>query len=234
VGGVLAAHDILPRMHLASAAAMLLLFSLGTAPRLLEAGDSVSKHSEGGTPKRIPAVLVGLTVIGFCMFLSEGAIADWGAVYLKQTLGAAPGLAAAAYAAFSIGMATFRLLGDRLTTLLGPVATVRGGALLAAAALSMALLATSPVWALPCFAMTGAGFAVIVRIVFGASGRVNGVPSGAGVAMVSGSGYIGFLFGPPVIGRAAQSTSLRLALLLVVALSLVAAGLAAVVRGKAS
>jgi MFS family permease len=234
VGGVLAAHDILPRMHLASAAAMLLLFSLGTAPRLLEAGDSVSKHSEGGTPKRIPAVLVGLTVIGFCMFLSEGAIADWGAVYLKQTLGAAPGLAAAAYAAFSIGMATFRLLGDRLTTLLGPVATVRGGALLAAAALSMALLATSPVWALPCFAMTGAGFAVIVPIVFGASGRVNGVPSGAGVAMVSGSGYIGFLFGPPVIGRAAQSTSLRLALLLVVALSLVAAGLAAVVRGKAS
>lgn len=233
VGGLLAAHAVLPRMHLAIAATLLLLFSLITAPRLLEVGDRVAPSSGGFKVRRIPKVLVGLTLIGFCMFLSEGAIADWSAVYLKQVLNAGPGLAAAAYAAFSVGMATFRLLGDYLTSRFGPVATVRGGALLAAAALGLALVAASPYWALPCFALTGAGLAVIVPIVFGAGGRVPNVPSGAGVAMVSGSGYIGFLFGPPLIGFIAQASSLRLALLVVVALSLLAASLAGAVRRTA-
>jgi MFS family permease len=127
-------------------------------------------------------------------------------------------------------MAVFRLLGDWITARVGPAATVRGGALLAAAALSVALLASSAHWALPAFALTGAGFAVIVPIVFGAGGRVRSVPSGAGVAMVSGSGYIGFLFGPPLIGLLAQWSSLRAALVLVVALSLLAAILANAVR----
>jgi MFS family permease len=164
------------------------------------------------------------------MFLSEGAMADWTAVYLKQVLSAGPGVAAAGYAVFSAGMAVFRLLGDAITTRLGSVRTVRAGALVAAAGLSIALAAHSPAWALPGFALTGAGFSVIVPLVFGAGGRVRSVPRGAGIAIVSGSGYIGFLFGPPLIGLIAQQTSLRAALCLVVALSLLAAMLARAVR----
>jgi hypothetical protein len=79
---------------------------------------------------------------------------------------------------------------------------------------------------LPGFALTGAGFSVIVPLVFGAGGRLNSVPKGAGVAAVSGSGYIGFLFGPPLIGLIASWSSLRDALFGIVALSLLAAGLA--------
>ena len=231
IGGLLAAHGVLPRMHLAIASVLLLLLSLATAPRLLETDDKITKRSGRLKLRRIPTVFFSLTVIGFCMFLSEGAIADWSTVYLKQVLSAGPGLAAAAYAAFSVGMAVFRLLGDSFTARLGPAVTVRSGALVAAIALSLALVAPSPSWALPAFAFTGAGFAVIVPIVFGAGGRVPSVPSGAGVAMVSGSGYIGFLFGPPLIGVLAQWSSLRMALALVVALSLVAAALANAVRG---
>jgi MFS family permease len=236
VGGLLAAHEVLPRMHLAIASALFLLISVLTAPRLLDtAGASARQPKNGGglRLRRIPKVLLGLALIGFCMFLSEGAIADWSAVYLKQVLSAGPGLAAAAYAAFSIGMAIFRLLGDSITARLGPVATVRGGALLAAVSLTLALLASSPTWALPAFALTGCGLAVIVPIVFGAGGRVPSVPAGAGIATVSGSGYIGFLFGPPLIGFIAQWSSLRLALLVIVALSLLAALLAGAVRGTA-
>jgi MFS family permease len=234
VGGVLAARDILPRMHLSIAAAVFLLISVLTAPRLLETAHEAAKRPKSGSGpqlRRVPKVLLGLALIGFCMFLSEGAIADWSAVYLKQVLSAGPGLAAAAYAAFSVGMAICRLLGDHITARAGAVATVRGGALLAAASLSLALVASSPYWALPAFTLTGCGLAVIVPIVFGAGGRVPSVPTGAGVAMVSGSGYIGFLFGPPLIGLIAQWSSLRLALLVIVVLSLLAALLAGAVRG---
>jgi MFS family permease len=232
LGALLAAHDVTPRLHLFTASALLLVFSFLTAPYLLDARDEAAKSPRSSGLRRVPKVLLDLAVIGFCIFLSEGAIADWSAVYLKQILSAGPGLAATAYAAFSVGMATFRLLGDHLTLRMGAVATVRRGALLAAAALSLALVAPSPCWALPCFALTGAGFAVIVPLVFGAGGRVPSIPSGAGVAMVSGSGYIGFLFGPPLIGLLAQASSLRFALFFVVALSLVAATLAGAVRAK--
>jgi hypothetical protein len=45
------------------------------------------------------------------------------------------------------------------------------------------------------------------------------------VALVSGSGYIGFLFGPPVIGLASQWLTLRGALFFIVALCLLGAAL---------
>lgn len=200
LGGLIAWHGVEPRAHLAIASALFLLIALFTAPLLLDARDHAPKRSGTLALKRIPPVLLTLTAIGFCMFLSEGAMADWSAVYLKQVLVAGPGVAATGYAVFSAGIAIFRLLGDAITTRLGPVHTVRAGALVAAGGLTIALLAQSPSWALPGFALTGAGFSVIVPLVFGAGGRVRSVPRGAGIAIVSGSGYIGFLFGPPLIG----------------------------------
>ena len=159
-------------------------------------------------------------------------MADWTAVYLKQVLMAGPGAAAAGYAVFSAGMALFRLFGDSVTKRLGAVRTVRTGALVAAVGLTLALVAHSAEWALPGFALTGAGFSVIVPLVFSAGGRVRSLPSGAGIATVSGSGYVGFLFGPPLIGFLAQWSSLRGALFTVVGLSLLAAVLAGAVEGE--
>ena len=158
-------------------------------------------------------------------------MADWTGVYLKQVLVAGSGVAGAGYAVFSAGMAIFRLLGDAVTKRLGPVLTLRTGALVAAFGLVLALAAHSPIWALPGLALTGVGFSVIVPLVFGASGRVRSLSTGAGVAMVSGFGYIGFLFGPPLIGFVAQVISLRAALCLIVALSLAVAILANAVHG---
>jgi len=230
LGGLVAAREVPPSVHLIIASAFFLLIAVFTAPLLLDANDNIGPRSSGLALRRVPPVLLTLTVIGFCMFLSEGAMADWIAVYLKQVLIAGPGVAAAGYAVFSAGMAVFRLLGDAITARLGPVRTVRAGALVAAAGLALALAAHSPGWALPGFALTGAGFSVIVPVVFGAGGRLRSIPRGAGIAIVSGSGYIGFLLGPPLIGLLAQQTSLRSALLLVVALSLLAASLARAVR----
>ena len=173
--------------------------------------------------RRIPPVLITLALVGFCLFLSEGAMADWTGVYLKQVLKTSPALAAAGYAVFSTGMALFRLIGDAVTARIGAVRTVRFGALLAAFGLTVALAASSADLALVGFAFTGAGFSVIIPSIFAAGGKVASVPPGVGIATVSGLGYIGFLFGPPAIGMIAQHSSLRTALALLVALSLTAA-----------
>jgi MFS family permease len=233
LGALAAEHEVLPRIHMALVAASLLLAAALSGSLLLEANEPALKRSgEKIRLNKIPSGVIALVVIGFCMFLSEGAMADWTAVYLKQSLFAGPGLAAAGYAVFSGGMALFRLLGDAVTNRLGPVLTLRTGAVVAASGLTMALLSPSPHWAFPGLALTGAGFSVIVPLVFAAGGRVAGLKRGAGVALVSGCGYIGFLFGPPVIGFVSQWWTLRGALFLVVALSLTAATLARAVDGN--
>src|SRR5206468_2833918 len=106
---------------------------------------------------------------------------------------------------------------------------------IAAAGLTFALLVPSPYWAMAGFAAAGAGFSSIIPLVFAAGGRIPGISEGAGVATVSGLGYLGFLFGPPAIGFLSEMTSLRVGLFLLVALSATAAGLVGLVaRGPSN
>jgi MFS family permease len=180
--------------------------------------------------RQIPRVLLALSAIGFCILLAEGAIADWTAVYLRQILSAGPGAAAAGYSVFSGAMAGFRFLGDFITERLGPLRTVRGGCLVAAAGLLSALIAPTPAWSMPGWAATGAGLSVIIPLVFGSGGRVPSVSPGPGIATVTGIGYVGFIVGPPSIGFASQIVTLRYALGIVVVCCLTASMLAGFMR----
>jgi hypothetical protein len=149
--------------------------------------------------------------------LAEGAAADWSAVYLSHSLGAAAALAALGYTLFSLAMVVSRTVGDRLNVQLGPVSLVRGGGLLAAVGLAVALVDGSTAAALAGFAAMGAGLGVVVPVLFRAAGSMGGVSAGVGVAAVSAIGWLGFLAGPPAIGFAAGVVGLRSALGLVVA-----------------
>jgi MFS family permease len=230
LGALIARYGIAAPVHITVAAALILAYSLANAPLLHETRASgASLPKARFTLRDLSVPLLALSLIGFCIFLSEGAIADWTAVYLKQILHAGPGTASAGYAVFSAAMFVFRLAGDRITSRLGRVWTVRGGALLAATGLALTLLAPHPLWALPGLAMAGAGYSSIIPVVFAAGGRVSPANEGAGVATVSGLGYLGFLVGPPSIGAVAQLSSLRAGLFLVVALGFFAAALVSVV-----
>jgi MFS family permease len=223
-GAFLAGRGVPSSAHLAWAAMLFLVFALTATPLLADTharSTAASQRSGGRGLRRLPVALFALSAIGFCIFLSEGAIADWTGVYLKQVLGAGAGLAPIGYAVFSAAMAIFRLTGD--------AATIRYGGTLAAAGLSFALLVHSPYWALAGFAAAGAGFSSIIPLVFAAGGRIPEISEGAGVATVSGLGYLGFLVGPPAIGFLSELTSLRVGLCLLVALSVAAAALVSVV-----
>lgn len=233
-GGWIASRGVSPQAHLATMSAIFLALSVATAPMLMEAASQEGHHASRLRLRTMPVTLLVLCAIGFCIFLSEGAIADWTALYLRQVLRAGPGLAAMGYAVFSAAMAIFRLCGDWITNRLGFGWTVRGGALLAACGLSSALLVQNPYWALPGFALVGAGFSSIIPLVFAAGGRIPSISEGAGVATVSGLGYLGFLVGPTAIGFISELTSLRLGMALIVVLSLIAAALVSVADSPAA
>jgi len=230
IGGLVADWGIGPLPHFAASAVINLVAVLLASRLLLDTQERRVPKAHRVPLNRIPRVLFALSAIGFCILLSEGAMADWTALYLKQVLNAGAGTAAAGYAVFSAAMAIFRFLGDLITARLGPMRTVCSGSLIAAAGLLWALTVNSPDWALPGFAATGAGFSVIIPLVFGSGGRVESINPGAGIATVTGIGYIGFIVGPPTIGFASQLFTLRYALGVVVACCLITALLSRYMR----
>jgi MFS family permease len=216
VGAIVAWVNVDPLPHFGAAAVVFGAIGLvGSAGLLPSTADRPEAPPRFGRPPRRLAVLAALA---FCGLLAEGAVADWGAVYLAESLQAGAAVAALGFAAFSVAMAAFRLLGDPLTSRWGPVAVTRRGGALAGGALAVALLAGHPAVTLVAFACMGAGIAALVPIFFRAGGSLPGVPASVGIAALTTAGYTAFLVGPPAIGFAAEAVGLPLALGLVVVL----------------
>lgn len=164
-----------------------------------------------------PRALWSLGVIAFCGALGEGSMADWSALYVHDELGASEGVAAFVFTAFSTTMLIGRFAGDRIVAHVGPVRAVRAGGIIASIGMLLGLLPGTVAAAALGFSVMGLGLSVVIPVVYRAAGSTPGIPSGRGVAAVASMGYSGFLVGPPVLGYLAQVTSLRLALLVIVA-----------------
>ena len=228
-----AAIDADPLEHFAVVAAVLAGLSLIFLRGLLPAHHQVREEEslEADPPDvRWTWALVLLGVIAFCSFVGEGAASDWSAVYMTQELDTSDALGAVAFAAFAVTMASARFATDPLRTRLGNVALVRGGSLIAAAGLGLALLIHEPVAGIIGFALLGLGLAPVVPIAFSAAGDLDPRATGRLVGRVATIGYVGSVAGPIMIGWLAEATSLRIALGLVVLLALVIAASAPAVN----
>jgi MFS family permease len=212
-----------PLEHFAVVAAVLAVASLVFLRGLLAADPAVAPADRLSTPVRWSVPLVLLGVIAFCSFVGEGSASDWSAVYMVQELGTSDALGAVAFGAFAVTMALARFATDPLRTRFDNVVLVRGGSLIAAAGLGVALLVHTPAAGIAGFALLGLGLAPVVPIAFSAAGDLDPRATGRLVGRVATLGYVGSVAGPIMIGWAAEATSLRAALCLVVALSLVIA-----------
>lgn len=169
-------------------------------------------HAEAGVGAWLHPVVLALGAIVLACMLCEGAVADWSAVYLHESLGAVPGVAALAYAAYSAAMVVLRVAGDRILARIAPRSVLPVLAALAAVGMTTTLLVGSPLLALVGFATLGIGVALVVPAAFTEAGRLPGIHAGSAVAAVSAIGWIGFVAGPPLIGHIAEAVTLPLAL----------------------
>ena len=218
-GGLIASLGVGVATHFLGVAIVIALGIVVARRALLPAEADAGGNEEGPAFARPTRALLGLGVISFCVLLGEGAIGDWSAVYLRNTLSTGAGFAAAGYAAFSLMMVAGRITGDRLTSYLGPVRLVRLGGAVAAAGLGLSLAVGHPLVALAGFAAAGAGFSIVFPLALSAAGRTKETAAGPALAAVSTLGYTGFLAGPPIIGFLAQLSNLGAALYVVVLLS---------------
>ena len=164
---------------------------IAVAVRHLVAEDrpQAAEHHKFTLPANPLVYLVGLMAL--LTMISEGAVLDWAALYLRQELGADLAIAGLAYAAFSGVMAIMRFFGDGVRNRFGAVTTLRGSALVAAAGMLVAGLSPSPWLAIAAFALCGFGIANMVPIIFSAGGNQEGMSSGTGMSVVTTMGYSG-------------------------------------------
>jgi len=155
-------------------------------------------------------------LLAFAALLAEGAMADWSAVYLRDSLGSSMHVAAIGFAAFSLTMSLARLSGDQVVRRLGAPAVLRASGVVAAGGLGVALLLGHPAAAIAGCATVGLGIANVFPILLSQAGRLPDIEPGRALAAVTATGYCGFLAGPPLIGLAAEWISLPAALAVVV------------------
>ncbi|TPM29309.1 MFS transporter [Mesorhizobium sp. B2-3-4] len=164
-----------------------------------------AEHHKFTLPTNPIVYLVGLMAL--LSMISEGAVLDWAALYLRQELGADLAVASLGYAAFSGVMAIMRFFGDGVRNRFGAVTTLRGSAVIAAAGMLIAGLSPSPWIAISAFALCGFGIANMVPIIFSAGGNQEGMSSGTGMSVVTTMGYSGILVAPSAIGFVAEHFS---------------------------
>jgi MFS family permease len=162
--------------------------------------------------------LLLLGLICFCNTMAEGAMADWSSLYYRNVLDDMNKVSTTGYMAFTLSMTVGRLAGDRIILSLRYRKTLMVSGLLIAAGLGLAIAWPVPVAVIAGYVLVGLGVSSVIPIAYMIAGKSRSLAPAAALATVSAIGFTGFLLGPPFIGFIAHLSSLRIALLVIVAL----------------
>ena len=206
--------------------ALILAMLALAAPHLLPYGS----RSEGPAFAIPHGIVLVMGILCFIVFLAEGAVLDWSAVFLSSVRNMDADYAGLGFAAFALTMTIARLTGDRIVQRFGGPAVIIAGGILAAAGFAVATLVPSWQAALLGFALVGAGASNIVPVLFTGVGRQTVMPENVAVPAITTLGYAGILAGPAAIGFVADVSSLGAAFILVAVLLLGVAAAGKVLR----
>jgi predicted MFS family arabinose efflux permease len=205
--------------HFGVAAVLLLLLAAYARTGLLTE-DRPAEKTETGTEKEeakekakekgrgrwtVPSrVTLWLGVAMVFGTVTEGAMNDWSAIYMRDVAKASAELAPMGIAVVSVMMVLARIFADNWRSHWGDARIVRSGSALAGVGLALALLSGGVVPALIGFACVGLGIAAVTPCVYVAAAK-NGSDA---LTVVATMGTTGLLAGPPVIGFIANASGL--------------------------
>ena len=164
--------------------------------------------SEERQKVRLPTTLLPWLIGLMALFsmVPEGAILDWGALYMREELGASLALSGFAIGPFSLPMGVMSFAGHQDRDPIRAVETVRFCTQTAIVGLVTAGTAPNAYVAMAGFALCGVGISNMVPIAFSAAGNLPGFAQGVALSVVTVMGYSGSLFAPSVIGFIAEHT----------------------------
>ncbi|WP_313483301.1 MFS transporter [Stutzerimonas kunmingensis] len=210
------------------------LLTLGLAPEIgsfLMIGLIVAANlglARGFLPNRAPGggfafvrptgvvLLVGLMC--FVVYLAEGAVLDWSALYLTGEKGLEVAKGGLGYAAFALMVTIARFAGGPLVNALGTARVIAFGGLLAAFGIGLSLAAEHWAVALIGYGLCGLGCANVSPVLISSLSRQDGMPVQLAVTAATTIGFAGVLAGPAMMGVVAHFSSLGMAFALLAVL----------------
>ncbi len=163
-------------------------------------------------PNRTLWILISISL---CTYLTEGTMADWSAVYLREVSLAPETIIGWGFGLYAFFMAFGRFMGDALIAKYGNMRILMMGGILVVLGLIVIVMSINAWGALPGFMLTGLGVSVASPILYQAAAKVPGMPPGAGLATMNSFGMAAFLGGPVLIGLIAKAFDLRIAFMVV-------------------
>ena len=154
-----------------------------------------------------PILLLGAAMA--CFYVADAGVSNWSAVYLHDLLGASAATAALGYAAYQATGLVCRVSGDYVVRRVGPVVTVRIGAVIGVAGLALVVAAPGPWTAIAGFALVGLGLPVVAPLCFSAAGALAPGAADAVVARVNVFNYVGAIIGGVAVGAIGTAVDLR-------------------------
>ena len=231
LGSIIVGLNIALAPHLVMISAGVLI-PLLLSPKIIRMFDTLPSPEQKKGFQMPNMALLAISLAAFSIFLNEGAIADWSAVYLRETLKSDPYLVGMAYAGYAMFMAIGRFTGDMLIPKLGKKNLVIGGGLLSAISMSVLLILHDPWVAIVGFSLVGLGFSCIVPILYSSAANEPGYTAESAIAVVSTISFTGFFIGPPIIGFISEQYGLSIALVLVVGLSIIISTIGTMIQFK--
>ncbi len=152
-------------------------------------------------------------IIVLIAFMSENAAENWSALHIERTLGAAKGAGSFGPAVLALTMGVGRTLGQIVVARVDEGRLMRWGALIGAGGMVLVGLAPTPLVAYGGLVIAGLGGSVIAPTAFAVIGRLSDPNRRAlMIARATALGYMGYFFGPPVLGFVSEALGLRAAL----------------------
>ncbi|MBA1238583.1 MFS transporter [Pseudomonas kunmingensis] len=161
-------------------------------------------------------LLVGLMC--FVVYLAEGAVLDWSALYLTGEKGLEVAKGGLGYAAFALMVTIARFAGGPLVNALGTARVIAFGGLLAAFGIGLSLAAEHWAVALIGYGLCGLGCANVSPVLISSLSRQDGMPVQLAVTVATTIGFAGVLAGPAMMGVVAHFSSLGMAFALLAVL----------------
>jgi MFS family permease len=158
---------------------------------------------------QFPAILIGICFFTFGISMTEGAMANWASVYVKEMLGSEAQGTGYGFGLFAAFVAFGRFFGDSLKIKLGTINVARIFVTISILGLIFLVIANDLWLALAGFALIGLGVSVGFPLAVTAAASIDDKREASYVAFLSLIALIGFLIGPPIIGFLANTTSIK-------------------------
>ena len=234
IGSGFAALGLAPGLAVPLLATVVLPIALFAANALPVLHDAPSQGAAPRSAWSLPSpALIGVCLFVFGITMTEGAMANWSAIFLRDALDAQGGLVGLGYSVFALMVAAGRFGGDTLKRRFGGVATAQICGTLAVLGAVLLFLAPSVELALIGFGVIGVGVSVGFPLAVTAAAGIGDRAASANVAVLSFVALTGFLIGPPLIGFVAEHWGIRVGVACVIPMLVVSLLLTGRLRPRA-